>query len=630
MPYTPSLDPRLYVDANQDIDAYYRELMRGQDLTPTATDHNKPRFTIVVGPSPFSMPRGWEFFLTAPYEGATYISTVLHNSGYPVKIVDVRYSPDPLRAAYEQIINSTDVLGLCTFEDNFPWCRELLSMIKRDRPKMPTICGGSLVTSVPHIFMEHTECDVAVISEGEITILELMDAYCRGEWKSRRNGVTTASEKKLSTIRGIFYRTTHRNGKKKHYASTDPRGQMMDLDALPKMNLNLWPQAQTERGLQPQIISSYSRGCKMDCSFCYRTTPQERAKSPEKLDAELSVLKAEHNINFIFFVDLTFTSHKKQTMEILDVIKKHDIRWTCLTRCADVDKERAEAMAESGCDIALFGVESLGKDVLREARKGNSENTTIKAQRTVQEAGVRFGGLTIVGLPNETEESLDHMCQWAEENNHITRVKYLSLMPGTTVYQQGVANGHIKSEIDHLNWLSIEQALHEDEFINVTEMSEAKMREGYKRIYDAYCPGPVMEFNHWPAYFSYHHPNSENGQSHSSDYGGHHWRGRFSSAAPFLVPGSEEFTLDKVGAKGIAARGSVLMESGAKLLQFEEGNSLPSNYNGDMGMPMNSLLSKVITTEERAEQFQNNIRQSIRKEVEEYKKVSQKQSTGVK
>ena len=83
----------------------------------------------------------------------------------------------------------------------------------------------------------------------------------------------------------------------------------------------------------------------MDCSFCYRTTPQERAKSPEKLDNELSVLKSEHNIEFVFFVDLTFTSHKKQTMEILDVIKKHDIRWTCLTRCADIDKDRADMLA---------------------------------------------------------------------------------------------------------------------------------------------------------------------------------------------------------------------------------------------------------------------------------------------
>ena len=92
--------------------------------------------------------------------------------------------------------------------------------------------------------------------------------------------------------------------------------------------------------------------------------------------------------------------------------------------------------AESGCDIALFGVESLGKDVLKEARKGNTENLTIRAQRTVQEAGVRFGGLTIVGLPNETEESLDHMCKWAErKDNHITRVKYLSCLarPCTTM-----------------------------------------------------------------------------------------------------------------------------------------------------------------------------------------------------
>ena len=76
MPYTPSLDPRLYVNANKDIDSFYRELMRDQDKTPVSMDRNKPRFTIVVGPSPFSMPRGWEFFLTAPYEGATYISTV--------------------------------------------------------------------------------------------------------------------------------------------------------------------------------------------------------------------------------------------------------------------------------------------------------------------------------------------------------------------------------------------------------------------------------------------------------------------------------------------------------------------------------------------------------------------------
>ena len=45
--------------------------------------------------------------------------------------------------------------------------------------------------------MKHTKCDVAVISEGEITILELMDAYTAGRW----------DETDLAQIRGIWYRS---------------------------------------------------------------------------------------------------------------------------------------------------------------------------------------------------------------------------------------------------------------------------------------------------------------------------------------------------------------------------------------------------------------------------------------
>ena len=175
----------------------------------------------------------------------------------------------------EGVREGTDVLGVCTFEDNFPFCRQLMEMVRTEMPDVPIICGGSLVTSVPHIFMNYTPCDIAVISEGEITILEVMEAYVQGQW-----------EKRLPLIRGIWYR----DGQGRAVA-TAPRGQMPDLDALPKMRLDLWPAYHSEQGLQPQIISSYSRGCKMDCSFCYRTTPQERAKSPEKLDEELTWLK---------------------------------------------------------------------------------------------------------------------------------------------------------------------------------------------------------------------------------------------------------------------------------------------------------------------------------------------------
>src|SRR6266568_2033846 len=91
MPRTPSLAIELYTNADEAVDQRFIRQMHEQDLTPVSTDDSLPRFTLVVGPSPFTMPRGWEFFLTSPYEGAGYISTTLYNAGYPVRIVDVRY-----------------------------------------------------------------------------------------------------------------------------------------------------------------------------------------------------------------------------------------------------------------------------------------------------------------------------------------------------------------------------------------------------------------------------------------------------------------------------------------------------------------------------------------------------------
>lgn len=525
-------------------------LMKEQDQTPEPVGDSLPAFTLVVGPSPFTMPRGWEFFLCSPYEGASYISTVLFNAGYPVRIVDVRYEPDPLDAAFKQIIGGTDVLGITTFEDNFPFVRELIARVKEAEPGLPVICGGSLATSVPHIFMKYTRTDIAVISEGELTILELLNSFAEGGWKND-----------LGNIHGIWYRDTDDRVRR-----TPPRGQMPTLDYLPRMRLDLWPQSNRPGGLQPQVITSYSRGCKMDCSFCYRTTPRVSYKSERKFDEDMAWLKDRYGVEFVLFADLTFNAEKKKALEICNVTKKHDVRWTCLTRCADVDREQLEAMRESGCDIALFGVESLGADALKQARKPTTENVSIRAMRQSFDAGVRFGALLIVGLPGETEESLNHMADWAEEYNHVTRVKYLSSIPGTSVYRLTIDKGLVRSELDHLNWLSIEQALYEDEFINVSGLPEAAVRKAYKRVYDAYQPGPVVDFKHYPEYFTYFHPNPDSGKERSTSYAGEGWRTEHSSAGPFLTPGSERFTLDRVGAPGAWKTGASLVECGAKII----------------------------------------------------------------
>src|SRR5579862_9678144 len=107
-----SLEPDLYTSASSQTDEHYMRQMAEQASSPEATDGKLPRISLVVGPSPFTMPRGWEFFLASPYEGVSYISTVLHNAGFPVRIVDVRYSIEPLQAAFRQIQEGCDVVGI--------------------------------------------------------------------------------------------------------------------------------------------------------------------------------------------------------------------------------------------------------------------------------------------------------------------------------------------------------------------------------------------------------------------------------------------------------------------------------------------------------------------------------------
>jgi radical SAM superfamily enzyme YgiQ (UPF0313 family) len=512
-----SLDPRLYQQAASPVDARYMEQLAEQSQAPCSTDRRKPRIALVVGPSPFTMMRGWEFFITSPYEGVSCVATVLHNAGYPVRIIDVRYAVDPLQEAFRQVNEGADVVGISTGEDHYPFVEELTALLKEQDPKRPVVLGGSLVTSVPRVFMEHTKADIAVISEGEITVLELMDAFTDGAWQDGR----------LSEINGIWYRSAA--GEMRH---TPPRGQMPSLDCVPLMNLSLWPQAKDPRGLQPQIIASHSRGCKMDCSFCFRTTPQLREKSVERFRKELKVLTEVYKTEFIMFSDLTFTTSKKRTLELCEAMKDFSIHWCCMTRCTDVDPETLAAMRAAGCDMILFGVESLSPDVQKAARKGYTESLVHRTRQHTQEAGIVFGGLTIVGLPGETEESLDHLCRWAEEIQSMVRVKYLAALPGTEIYYSSLKKGIIRGELEHLRWLSTEQALVHDEFLNYNGLPETVMRRAYQRIYDSYCKGPVMDFRHWPENYAYFYPDPKKD-----------WRKEFSISGAPLAPGAERFLL---------------------------------------------------------------------------------------
>lgn len=432
---------------------------------------DKPVFAIVVPPSSFTVPQGWEFVLKQPFEGVSYIATVLHNAGYPVRIIDVRWAASPVEAAFEQIEN-IDVLGIATYEDSFVFLEKLISRVKEEQPKIPVILGGSLVTSVPSAIMQNTQADIAVLGEGEETILELMDLISNEETKG------------IGKIAGLCYKDN--SGK---LIFTGKRPQMKNLNSLPAMNLSLWSQVKKNPKIK-EILFSHSRGCYMNCSFCYRTTPQLSLKSVDKVRQELKELKAKHDFEFIYFVDLTFAIDKKRTLEICRVVKEFNVRWSCMSRVQNLDEEILRAMKEAGCQIILYGFESLDQEVLDKAHKGTSPEEIKRMLFLTRDAGIEVGGLFILGLPGETENSLNKVIEFIKDTSGACRVKYLSAIPGTEIYRTALQKGIIKDEVEHLRWLAEETGQIDDAFLNFTGLTDEELRQTYKTISSMYIKGP--------------------------------------------------------------------------------------------------------------------------------------------
>ncbi len=422
------------------------------------------RIGLIVPPSPFVVPGGWEFVHSAPFEGPSVIAAVLKGLGFEVILFDQReqFNPDELA---EGPLKNIDIVGIATYEDSFPFIKRVIEIAKEEDNKRPVIIGGPLVTSVPQLIMDNTLADYAVIGEGELTTIELMDYLLK-----------TEESLTLNEIHGLAWK----NADGQTVINT-PRQQMYNLDAVPLQDLSVWPRVKTS-GEAPEIYMTSSRGCPFACSFCFRTMPLLRYKSAARVRSELLHLK-KYKYRFAWWSDLTFIDEKERIHTLMDeAFGKVDFRWSCFTRVDGIDLSVLTHMKDKGCDIVMYGFESITKEVLDYFRKKVLKSQIINAIKLTKKAGLKVGGLFIIGGSGETRESLNRTIAFCEEFKEVTRVKYLSAIPGTPLYFDAIKKGIIKNELDHLYFLSRERSVEEDEILNFTELEENELRDAYHRI----------------------------------------------------------------------------------------------------------------------------------------------------
>ncbi len=376
-----------------------------------------------------------------------------------------------------------------------------------------TMAFGTHVTPMTRETMEpFPALDFVLRGEPDVTLRELVDAF---EEKQPTNAqvakllhdtqsevpVRFVSETNgdLSHIKGMAWR---KDGK---VVVNPDRPFIPNLDDLPLPLHHLLP---LDKYRVPMMKTPYtfivsSRGCSAGCTYCIKHVSYQwslRLRSPENIVAELKVLK-KLGIDYIHMYADLFTLSRDQVVGLckLMIQENLNIKWTCNSRVDYVDEEMLALMGKAGCWMIAWGIESGNYEILKHARKGADPAKAARALSWSHNAGMKNWGYFIIGLPGETEESIQETIEFAKKLPlDIALFHIAAPYPGTPFFFEVVKNGWFRPGT---RWEEVD--MDRSTVLDYPHLRAERLEYWQKRAFRewAFRPGPiwtfVKSFNSW-------------------------------------------------------------------------------------------------------------------------------------
>ncbi len=286
-----------------------------------------------------------------------------------------------------------------------------------------------------------------------------------------------------------------------------PQPPIHDLDSFPYVTdvyaRNLTIENYYIGYLQHPYVSLYTgRGCRSRCTFCL--WPQTiaghayRTRSVEHVVAEMAHAKELFpQVKEFFFDDDTFTDDRPRAEAIARGLGKVGITWSCNAK-ANVPRETLRIMKENGLRLLLVGFESGNQAILNAIKKGIKLERAREFARDCRDLGILIHGTFIVGLPGETQATIQRTIDFAKEvDPYSLQVSLAAPYPGTELYAQAKEQGWLPP--DRASGRMGESGLVEEHGIQEAvlrypDLSSQEMHEALERFYRAYYlrPRPIL------------------------------------------------------------------------------------------------------------------------------------------
>jgi radical SAM superfamily enzyme YgiQ (UPF0313 family) len=407
-------------------------------------------------------------------QGIAYLASVLLKEGYGVEIYNQdlhHYSDEHLTHYLDN--NNYDVIGVGAIGGYYQYKRliRISNAINNSRNKPFYIIGGHCPSPDPEYFLKKTKADVAILGEGEVTIVELLDAL--------------SDNKALANIKGIAFKDNEK------IIINEDRPLIQDIDNIPLPAYHLFPIEQYRMIRMPNVKKDEfvmpilsGRGCIFKCTFCYRMDKEFRARSVEAIIEEIMLLKREYGINYFIFSDELLMSSVKRTINICEEFIKAglNIKWNCSGRLNFAKREVLNIMKRAGCVFINYGVESVDNNVLKNMRKALNVEQIIKGIEATLIAGISPGLNMIFGNIGDNKETLNKAVEFLlkyDDCAELRTIKPVTPYPGSPLYYTAIDKGFIKDCEDFY------ENKHTNSDLITTNFTELNDDEFHRCLFDA-------------------------------------------------------------------------------------------------------------------------------------------------
>lgn len=413
--------------------------------------------------------------------GLGYIVALLLKEGHKVEVLDInanRFSKEEV----EDRIKSADfdAAGISGIITTYRYVKWLAQILKKHHPGKPVIVGGSVGSSIPRIMLEKNPVDIVCIGEGEETSVDLIR--------------TLEKKGDLAKVKGIWYKDGLGA-----IRQTEKRPPIGDLDKIPlpawdsfpidiylrnpvgAPNRNKWIDGSAQASAPLSMNLFATRGCPYQCIYCYHDFMglKYRHRSPENIINEIRALYEKYKVRYFHFIDDEFVMKKEFVYEFCRQIKElmedigEKITWGCAGRANLMTKDLIAAMADAGCVLIGYGIESGSQKMLDYIKKGVKVSQAKEAIRLTR----RYLGWAdcsfMIGYPGESKETIQETIDFCRDTDLAPEVIFfLTPYPGTDLYDIALKQGKIKDEEEYILNLG-EQG--EKVQVNFTDFSDKEL-----------------------------------------------------------------------------------------------------------------------------------------------------------